>query len=111
MLRTVEEPFGDDSCELPVGGVKRNSRAEQKNRVHKLIHDTMDWTRHFLKSKLRNGFSDKDSAMRNAVRSKAEECQCFSTSSILMQAKGDAKYPAYSSHFFKLVAAKPNFVL
>jgi hypothetical protein len=36
------KPFGNDICELPVRVVKRNNRAERQNRLHKLIHDTVD---------------------------------------------------------------------
>ena len=64
-----------------------------------------------MKTELRNGFRKEDSAMRIDVRSKGEECQCFSTSSILIQPKEDAKYKA---HFFKCFlpcGRKPEFLL
>jgi len=79
---------------------KETSRAERQNRLHKLIHDTVDWRRLFLKTELRNGFREEDSAIRPDVHSRDEGCQCFSTSSILIQPKEDAKYKAHFFNFF-----------
>jgi hypothetical protein len=89
--------------------VKRNNRAERQNRLHKLIHDTVDWRRLFMKTELRNGFREEDSAMQPGVRSKDEECRCFSTSSTLIQPKEDAKYKTHFFNCFLPSGSKPAF--